>query len=30
MSKRPYSCVSGAEYHNTCNKRMLLLPQNDE
>ncbi|XP_025425733.1 transcriptional activator Myb isoform X3 [Sipha flava] len=30
MSKRPYNCVSGPEYHNTCNKRMLLLPPNEE
>ncbi|XP_025203908.1 transcriptional activator Myb isoform X4 [Melanaphis sacchari] len=31
MSKRPYSCVSGyQEYQNVYNKRMHLVPQNDE
>ncbi|XP_050440569.1 transcriptional activator Myb isoform X3 [Adelges cooleyi] len=30
MSKRPFSCVvnTGQDYH--CNKRMLLIPSNDE
>lgn len=30
MSKRHYRCVSGQEYQNIFNKRMLLTPQNDE
>lgn len=30
MSKRPYRCISGQEYHSTCNKRMLLTSQIDE
>lgn len=30
MSKRPYKCVSGQEYQHISNKRMLLIPQNDE
>ncbi|XP_060837799.1 transcriptional activator Myb isoform X3 [Rhopalosiphum padi] len=31
MSKRPYSCLSGYQEHqNVYNKRMHLVPQNDE